>query len=189
LPAKLSDLLAGLGPDIPAHVLRAIQAVPRHHFIAEVYSDEVYKDAALPIGHGSTASRPSTVVAALTAIGKPQRVLEIGTGCGWQTALLSTFCYVYSIEAVLALAERASRDLHRYAVNLRCGNGLHGWPDAAPFGGIILCAAVDEPPAALLDQLTDDGVLVAQVGNAMCRMNKAGEITVMGGRARFATAV
>lgn len=189
MPAKLADLLATLGPDsLPAHLLSAIRDVPRHHFLAEIFSDEAYKDAAPPIANGLTASRPSTVVTMLAALGKPRKVLEIGTGCGWQTALLSMFAQTYSIEIHPGLAERAARDLRAYRVALRQGDGMQGWPEAAPFDGIIVCAALPEPPLALFDQMTEDGIMVAQVGNELCTLNKRGAFTPIGKRGRFAAA-
>jgi len=192
MPAQLADLLLTLGASlIPAHIIAAITAVPRHHFVSEIHRDDVYKDTPLPIASGLTASKPSTIVAMIEAIGHPKRVLEIGTGSGWQTALLAQFCdEVFSIEVHEGLAERAARDLRGYPVTLRQGNGLAGWPEAAPFDGILVCAELPEvAPAALLDQLSDDGVMVAQVGGEICRINKAGHISPIGKRARFAQAV
>jgi len=189
MTANLGDLLNALGPgSLPAHLLSAIETVPRHHFVAEVYSDEAYKDAALPIGHGLTASRPSTIVTMLKALGTPRRALEIGTGCGWQAALLSRYAETYSIEINPALHERAARDLRGYDVKLRLGDGLSGWPEAAPFDGIIVCAALEAVPAILLGQLSDDGRLVAQIGGEICRADKVGRITPLGYRGRFTPA-
>ena len=190
MPAQLPDLLAALGP-LPVHIEAAIRAVPRHHFLAEIYRDSAYKDAALPISDALTASKPSTVVAMLSALGHPRRVLEIGTGSGWQSALLAQFCdEVYSIEVHAGLAERAARDLRGYPVSLRHGNGLVGWPEAALFDGILVCAELPETvPAALLDQLADDGVMVAQMAGEICRIDRAGHISLTGKRARFAQAV
>jgi protein-L-isoaspartate(D-aspartate) O-methyltransferase len=162
MPAQLLDLLAGLGP-LPAHILRAIEEVPRHHFISEIFRDEAYKDSAPPIGHGAHASRPSTVVRMLSLLGKPRKVLEVGTGCGWKTALLSTFCEVHSIEINQGLHERAKRDLRGFNVNLYHGDGLKGIHDKAPFDGIIVCAAVKQVPPALLEQLS--GVMVLPIGD------------------------
>lgn len=187
MPASLPDLLNLLGA-LPPHLILALRAVPRHHFLAEVFADEAYKNSALPIGHGLTASRPSTVIAMLLALGERRKVLEVGTGCGWQTALLSTFAHTYSIEAHPKLAERAARDLRPYPVTLRQGDGLQGWPEAAPFDGIVVCAALDEPPQALFEQLTEDGVMVAQVGAEICTINKRGAFTPIGKRGRFSPA-
>jgi protein-L-isoaspartate(D-aspartate) O-methyltransferase len=192
MPAKLADLLNAIGAgSLPPHIVAAIEAVPRHHFLAEIYSDSAYKDAALPISATLTASRPSTVVAMLTALGRPRRVLEVGTGSGWQSALLTRFCAeVYSIEVHEGRAERAARDLRGYPVTLRQGNGLAGWPEAAPFDGILVCADLsnDASRAALIDQLTETGVMVAQVGGEICRIDKSGCISPIGKRSRFAPA-
>lgn len=186
MPAVLADLLRTLGAGtLPPHIVQALHAVPRHYFIAEVFADEVYKDAALPIGQGLTASRPSTVVAMLKALGEPKKVLEIGTGCGWQTALLSTFAQTYSIEVNERLSARAARDLRDYPVALRCGDGLEGWPEAAPFDGIVVCAALSEVPKTLTGQLSDAGVLVAQVGPDLCRIDRKGALTSLGKRGRL----
>ncbi len=175
MPARLHDLLAGLG-ELQPHILRAIEEVPRHWFLSEIYRDEAYKDSAPPIGHGAHASTPSTVVRMLTLLGQPRKVLEVGTGCGWQTALLSTYCEVHSVEVCPELHERARRDLRGFDVKLYLGDGLKGLPDVAPFDGIIMCAAVREIPESLLSQLS--GVMVAPVGDQnkqeILRVTKAG---------------
>ena len=177
MPAALSDLLAGFGPDVAGHVLRAIERVPRHHFVAEIFRDEAYKDCAIPIGHGVSASRPSVIARMLSLLGARSKVLEIGTGSGWQTALLSTYAETFSIECVAGLHERARRDLASYPVNLRLGDGRLGWQECAPFDGIIVSAAVSECPPALFDQLAPDGVMVLPLGNGerqqLCRIEKS----------------
>ncbi len=193
MPASLPDLLAGLGPDVSDHVLRAIGAVPRHHFVAEIFCDEVYKNTALPIGHGVNASRPSVIAKMLTLLGQPAKVLEIGTGCGWQTALLSTFAETYSIEINAALYERAARDLRPYRVHLKHDDGMMGWAEHAPFDGILLSAAAPECPPVLFDQLSADGVmvfpLVAADRQELCRVTKRnGKSPEMLGAARFVRA-
>lgn len=183
MPATLPDLLAGLGP-LPAHVLRAFEEVPRHRFVAEIFWDEAYKDAALPIGHGVNATKPSVVARVLSLLGERRKVLEIGTGCGWQTALLSTFAETYSIESHPMLYERARRDLAGYSVRLRLGNGLKGWPEHQPFDGIVVCAGVRAPPIALLEQLAPRGVMVVPLGNSerqsLCRVSKPGFVEDFG---------
>lgn len=151
--------------------------VPRHHFVAEIFCDEVYKDSALPIGHGVNCSRPSTVARMLTLLGERRKVLEVGTGCGWQTALLSTYAETYSVESIPALHERARRDLAAYPVRLRLGDGMLGWPEAKPFDGIIVCASVSQRPPMLFDQLSVDGVMVFPLDTGgrqeLCRVEKA----------------
>lgn len=146
-----------------------LERVPRFPFVAEIFAADADKDAAIPIGHGVHASRPSTIAAMLSLLGPRRRVLEIGTGCGWQTALLTRFAdTVYSIEYNPRLHERAARDLKAlgYDVTTRCGDGFMGWPEHAPFDGIIAACAVPDIPQALMDQLVPGGVLVAPVGDA-----------------------
>lgn len=150
-----------------------MEMVPRLPFVAEVFREESAKDAAIPIGHGVHASKPSTIARMLDLLcagrepHKRQRVLEIGTGCGWQTALLTKlFCEVYSIEYVLGLHERAGRDLRDYRVCLKHGDGFAGWPEQAPFDGIIASCAIPALPDLLVKQLAPGGVLVAPVGDA-----------------------
>lgn len=166
--------------------------VPRHHFVAEIFRDDVYKDTALPIGHGVNCSRPSTVTKMLSLLGERRKVLEIGTGCGWQTALLSTYAETYSIEAMPALHERAGRDLASYRVRLRLGDGMLGWPEAAPFDGIVVCASVSECPPLLFDQLSDDGVMVFPLDRGdrqeLCRVEKTSGRLQMFGAGRFVRA-
>jgi protein-L-isoaspartate(D-aspartate) O-methyltransferase len=155
---------------------------PRRFFVAEIFLQESAKDCGIPIGHGVCASRPSTIAHMLSLLfeaGPRRRVLEIGTGCGWQTALLSKLAQeVYSIEFIHSLHERARRDLRGYPVQLKQGDGFAGWPEAAPFDGIIAACAAERIPETLLDQLAPGGVLVAPVGNAnaqtMLRYTKDG---------------
>jgi protein-L-isoaspartate(D-aspartate) O-methyltransferase len=166
--AALVRLLPPIGDERVRH---AMHDVPRHQFVpADVPLSVAYADGPLDIGHGQTASQP-TVVAMMSEaleVRGPERVLEVGTGSGYQAAVLSLLAAkVYSIEVVAALAQEARDRLTRlgYAnVQVRAGDGYAGWPDAAPFDRILLTAAPPEAPTALLDQLTDGGVLVAPVG-------------------------
>jgi protein-L-isoaspartate(D-aspartate) O-methyltransferase len=153
-----------------ARVLDAMRAVPRHLFVPEAPLEEAYADAPAPIGHGQTISQPS-VVAIMTsalALTGSERVLEIGTGSGYQAAVLSLLASdVYSVEIVPELAERARRTLRSLGhanVHVRDGDGYEGWPDEAPFDRILLTAAPGEVPRALFDQLAVGGILVAPVG-------------------------
>jgi protein-L-isoaspartate(D-aspartate) O-methyltransferase len=160
-----------LPPTGDARVLDAMRTVPRHQFVpANVPLSSAYADDPLEIGHGQTISQPTTVALmseALDLQGR-ERVLEVGTGSGYQAAVLSVLAAeVYSIEVVEALAEDARSRLARlgYArVHVRTGDGCAGWPEAAPFDRILLTAAPPAIPAALLGQLADGGVLVAPVG-------------------------
>ncbi len=154
-----------------AVVLAAMESVPRHLFMDEALASQAYIDASLPIGHHQTISQPYIVARMIEVMrngGPLQRVLEIGTGCGYQAAVLSCVAQqVYSIERIKPLHELAKANLRPLRVpNLRLhyGDGMLGLPQAAPFDGIILAAAGLEVPQALLDQLTIGGRLVAPVG-------------------------
>ena len=152
-------------------VLGALEAVHRHLFIDEALSAQAYIDASLPIGHSQTISQPYIVARMIEVMrngGKLNRVLEIGTGCGYQAAVLSCLAQdVYSIERIKPLHELAKTNLRPMRIpNLRLhyGDGMLGLPQAAPFDGIILAAAGLEVPQALLEQLAIGGRLVAPVG-------------------------
>jgi protein-L-isoaspartate(D-aspartate) O-methyltransferase len=152
-------------------VLEAIATVPRHAFIDQALDGRAYEDSALPIGHQQTISKPSVVARMVELLFKPKKelgkVLEIGTGCGYQAAILSLVAEeVYSIERIKPLHEQARAKLRPFRIpNLRLvyGDGIRGLPQAAPFDGIILAAAGLGIPDALLDQLAIGGRLVAPV--------------------------
>lgn len=166
---RLVETLRSAGIDDLA-VLHAFDAVPRHRFVPEELRHRAYEDAALPIGHGQTISRPAVhaLHLALAALDGGERVLEIGTGSGFQTALLSRLAAeVYSVERVEALARGAQATLAELGcrnVTLRVGDGSRGWPDAAPFDAVLVGAAAPEVPTALCDQLADGGRLILPVG-------------------------
>uniref|UniRef100_UPI00016A3380 protein-L-isoaspartate(D-aspartate) O-methyltransferase n=1 Tax=Burkholderia oklahomensis TaxID=342113 RepID=UPI00016A3380 len=152
-------------------VLAAMAAVPRHMFVDPGLAAQAYEDAALPIGHQQTISKPSVVarMIELAAAGRTlERVLEIGTGCGYQAAVLSRVARdVYSIERVKPLYERAKLNLRPLRVpniRLHYGDGRVGLPAAAPFDAIVIAAAGLDVPRALLEQLAIGGRLVAPVG-------------------------
>jgi protein-L-isoaspartate(D-aspartate) O-methyltransferase len=152
-------------------VLAALQAVPRHLFIEPALSAQAYIDASLPIGHNQTISQPYIVarmIEAMRSAGPLQRVLEIGTGCGYQGAVLAFVAEeVYSIERIKPLHELAKSNLRTLRLSnlrLQYGDGMLGLPQVAPFDGIILAAAGLEVPRALLEQLAIGGRLVAPVG-------------------------
>lgn len=154
-----------------AKVLAAMEAVPRHSFVEPAMSGQAYVDASLPIGHHQTISQPYIVARMIELMrngGVLNRVLEIGTGCGYQAAVLSLLAKdVYSIERIKPLHELAKANLRplRIAnIRLHYGDGMLGLPQVAPFDGIILAAAGLEVPQALLEQLTVGGRLVAPVG-------------------------
>ena len=153
-------------------VLAAMRRVPRHLFVPEPLWREAYDNHPLPIGHGQTISQPSLValMTELLALSPRSRVLEIGTGSGYQAAVLAEIAgEVFSIEIVRPLAESAARALHRAGydgVRLRIGDGWQGWPEAAPFDAIIVTCAPDEVPAPLVAQLREGGRLCIPVGPA-----------------------
>jgi len=155
-----------------ARVIAAMERVPRDAFVPEEYGDEAFADGPVPIGFGQTISQPYVVAWMTQALDvrAGQRVLEVGTGSGYQAAILAELgADVWSIEIVPELAARASAALasqgyHR--VHLRVGSGYDGWPEAAPFDKIILTAAPADVPQALIDQLADGGRLVAPVGTS-----------------------
>lgn len=151
-------------------VLRVIRKVPRHEFVPEHFTGAAYDDHPLDIGYGATISQPYIVAAMsqLLDLSKTDRVLEIGTGSGYQAAVLAELAgEVFSIEVVPQLAISAAQTLRRlsYAnVHVREGDGYLGWPEEAPFDRIILTAAPPELPSALLSQLIPGGRLVAPIG-------------------------
>jgi len=164
-----------------ARVLAAMQAVPRHRFVDEALASRAYEDAALPIGHAQTMSQPWVVARMIAAVcerGVPRRVLEVGAGCGYQAAVLAQLAReVYAIERIGALVETTRRRLQDLRqtlavrnVRLAHGDGMKGWPTAAPFDAILVAAAGLEIPAALLEQLAPHGRLIAPEGGAQQRL-------------------
>lgn len=151
-------------------VLAAMLRVPRHRFVPTALADHACDDRPLPIGHGQTISQPSivaTMTAALELTGR-ERVLEIGTGCGYQTAVLAEIAReVFSVEIVEPLAAEAAEILADWKnVRTRTGDGFHGWPEAAPFDAIIVTCAPEEIPPPLIVQLADGGRMIGPVGPA-----------------------
>lgn len=152
-------------------VLAAIEQTPREAFVPAELRDEAYLNAPLPIGRGQTISQPYVVALMTQALQVPAqgRVLEIGTGSGYQAAILSRIAgRVFSIERHRALLEEAERrfaELGLCNIACRLGDGAEGWPEQAPFDRIILTAAPPELPPLLIEQLAPDGVLVAPVGD------------------------
>jgi protein-L-isoaspartate(D-aspartate) O-methyltransferase len=152
-----------------AKVLEAMRKVPRHKFVPERMMQLAYEDEPLPIGHGQTISQPYIValMTELLELDENSKVLEVGTGSGYQAAVLAEICdSVSSIEIVCELADRADSTLKAlgYRVDVKCGDGYRGWPEKAPFDGIIVTAAPDEVPQPLLDQLAEGGKLVIPIG-------------------------
>lgn len=151
-------------------VLAAMRTVPRHEFVPEEQRHFAYDDRPLPIGHGQTISQPY-IVALMTEQLRPQpqdRVLEIGTGSGYQAAVLSGLVKeVFTIEIIAPLAKRAETDLRRLGytnVFVRAGDGYKGWPEQAPFDSVIVTCAPDQVPRLLVEQLKEGGRMVIPVG-------------------------
>jgi protein-L-isoaspartate(D-aspartate) O-methyltransferase len=165
----VADTIEGRGVQDP-DVLRAMRSVPRHLFVSAPYLDQAYDDHPLPIGYGQTISQPYVVawMTELLELKAGEKVLEIGTGSGYQAAVLAElgFVEVYSIEIVPELAESADERLQSlgYAVHTKQGDGYYGWPEAGPFDAIIVTAAPDHLPAPLVAQLVDGGRLVIPIG-------------------------
>lgn len=152
-------------------VLRAMRAVARHRFVPAEYVDQAYADHPLPIGYGQTISQPYIVawMTELLALQPGEKVLEIGTGSGYQAAVLAALddIEVYTIEIVPELTEQAAtrlRDLGYTNVHVKQGDGYYGWEEFAPFDAIIVTAAPDHLPAPLAQQLKDGGRLVIPIG-------------------------
>lgn len=160
-----------------ARVIDVIRNTPRHHFIDQALHSRAYENTALPIGHGQTISQPWVVARMTEALlervdgtrGVPQKVLEIGTGSGYQAAVLAALVpelfTVERIEELLRQARRRFRQLGLTNVRTRHDDGKLGWADEAPFDAIMLTAAGDTIPSRILDQLSPTGVLVAPVGS------------------------
>jgi len=167
----IREQLVGAGRNITnAHVLAVMEKVPRHEFVPEQDRNRAYDDRALPIGYDQTISQPY-IVAFMTEQLDPQptdRVLEIGTGSGYQAAVLAQLvAEVYTIEIIEPLAQRAEADLKRLGytnIRVRAGDGSQGWPEAAPFDAIIVTCAPEKVPPPLVEQLRDGGRMIIPVG-------------------------
>jgi len=154
-------------------VLKAMEKVERHLFVPEGLRHLAYEDYPLPIGEGQTISQPYIValMTELLSLKPSERVLEIGTGSGYQAAILAEICrQVYTIEIIPALAERAEKilaELQYKNVKVKCGDGFAGWKEFAPFDGIIVTCAPPSVPGPLLEQLAEGGRLVIPVGEQL----------------------
>ncbi len=152
-------------------IVRAFSRVPRENFIPSELKQEAYEDTALPIGKGQTISQPYTiaVMLSLLELKKSQKVLEVGSGCGYVLALLSEMVgnggKVFGVEIIKELAENAEKNLSGYRnVRVYNKNGFYGLPEEAPFDRILISAAVAKIPEPLIEQLKEDGIIVAPVG-------------------------
>lgn len=159
------------GGIIDTALLSAMEKVPREMFVPDAFQDRAYEDTALPIGYGQTISRPRVVAQMIEALAVDDRVkiLEIGTGSGYQTAVLSHLCRrVYTIERhrdLLRVAEGRFAALERRNITTRAGDGWRGWPEQTPFTHILVSAAAREIPPVLVKQLGTGGVMVIPVGD------------------------
>lgn len=156
-----------------AAVLNLIRSAPRHLFVDEALASRAYEDTALPIGFGQTISQPFIVARMTEALLEdsiPAKVLEVGTGCGYQTLILASLVkQVYSVERLAALQQRARQTLNSLKirnVRFKHADGGWGWPQHAPYDGILVTAAPEEVPPALLEQLAVGGRMVIPVGGA-----------------------
>jgi len=152
-------------------VIQAMKKVPRHLFIDKTYYHQAYNDYPLPIGQNQTISQPYMVASMteLLELKDDERVLEIGTGSGYQTAILALLCSkVYSVERISELTRKARLTLKQLGfsnINLIVRDGTLGWPEFAPYNGIIVTAGAPEIPDALIEQLANNGRMVIPVGN------------------------
>ncbi|MGA2200452.1 MAG: protein-L-isoaspartate(D-aspartate) O-methyltransferase [Terriglobales bacterium] len=156
-------------------VLDAMRSVPRHEFVPESFRQDAYEDHPLPIGEGQTISQPYIVAAMLEylALQATDRVLEVGTGSGYVTALLSLLsAEVYSVERHAPLAASAEATLQRLEyrnVKIKVGDGSQGWAEYAPFDAILVSAATPDMPSALFDQLREGGRMMVPIGPSSCQ--------------------
>ena len=167
---RLVETLGDLGIN-DIFVLDAFRRVPRHLFVDQAVADTAYQDVTLPLGYQQTLSQPSVVARMLELLRagqSMQRVLEVGAGSGFQTALLSHLSeQVFAIERIAPLATDARKRMDQLEIEnvvIRHGDGLLGWSEFAPFDGIVLAACPEQVPPGLFDQLADGGRLIAPVG-------------------------
>jgi protein-L-isoaspartate(D-aspartate) O-methyltransferase len=154
-------------------ILQAFEKTPRELFVPEPFQDRAYENAAFPIGHGQTISQPLVVafMIQMLEVGDRHRILEIGTGSGYQSVILSYLCRrVYTIERIRGLMQDADKNfkvLARHNITTRIGDGSKGWPEQAPFERIVVSAGAIEPPQKLLDQLAPGGIMVIPIGDPL----------------------
>jgi len=174
MPARLQEMVEQQIRErgvTDVRVLDAMRAVPRDRFVPPDVTSEAYEDRPLPIGSGQTISQPYIVgyMTEVLEVASSHKVLEVGTGSGYQAAVLSELVReVYTIEIVPELARRAEtvlRELNRTNIHVRAGDGYAGWPEEAPFDRVIVTAAPEELPRPLVDQLAAGGRLVVPVGS------------------------
>ena len=188
----IEDQIRGRGIDEP-RLIEAMRAVPRHRFIPVEYRSHAYEDCAVSLDLGQTVSQPYIVglmTRLLNAV-ESDRILEIGTGSGYQTAILARLARtVYTVERLSILSERARETLESLGfdnIHYRIGDGYKGWDEEAPFEGIVVTAAPDTLPDALFRQLKAGGRMVIPIGQELCTVTRSGEeaVTVHHGGVRF----
>lgn len=171
IEAMVTETREYIGKDrLDRRVIEALKKVPRHEFVPEMYKPYAYLNRPLPIGDGQTISQPYIValMTDLAAIDRDSIVLEIGTGSGYQAAILGELVeHVYTVEIIDSLAQRSQRvlfDLGYDNISVRLGDGFNGWQEHAPYDAIIVTAAPEEVPAPLIEQLKPGGKIVIPVG-------------------------
>jgi protein-L-isoaspartate(D-aspartate) O-methyltransferase len=169
--AQIARMAAQGGPAVSERVLAALGKVPRHELVPERLREHAYEDRPLPIGAGQTISQPYVVaiMSELADVTPGEKVLEVGTGSGYQAAVLAELgARVFTIEIVEALGREAQQRLNALGygerVRVRIGDGYKGWPDEAPYDAVVVTAAPEEVPPPLLEQLAPGGTLVVPVG-------------------------
>ena len=183
--AKLLLLLRQEGVT-DSRILSAFESIPREIFVDELFKNHAYENVSLPIDCGQTISQPSVIAIMTKALdlGARMKALEIGTGSGYQTAILARLCRrVYTVERHRTLSIEAAKKFHKltiHNVSTKVGDGYSGWPAQAPFQRILITAAAAEPPPRLLEQLGDGGVMVIPIGSAdseqtLYRLQREGE--------------
>ena len=183
--AKLVLLLRQEGVT-DSRILSAFESVPRELFVDELFKNHAYENVSLPIDCGQTISQPSVIAIMTKALdlGARMKALEIGTGSGYQTAILARLCRrIYTVERHRTLSIEAAKKFHQltiHNVSTKVGDGYSGWPAQAPFQRILVTAAAVEPPPRLLEQLGDGGVMVIPIGSAdseqtLYRLQREGE--------------
>lgn len=175
-----------------SRVLEAMREIPRHLFVEDALRGQAYSDFPLPIGEGQTISQPY-IVALMTQmlnLKGHEKVLEVGSGCGYQTAILARLCtQVYSVERIKKLLSKARKNLDKtrcFNAICKAADGTLGWPEHSPYDAIIVTAGGPEIPKALIEQLADPGILVIPVGDRVTQQltkvsKQSGEITIESG--------
>ncbi len=188
----IEEQIRGRGLDEP-RLIEAMGAVPRHRFIPEAYRAQAYEDCAVSLDLGQTVSQPYIVglMTRLLGVNELDRILEIGTGSGYQTAILARLARsVYTVERLSVLGQRARETLESLGyddIHYRIGDGHGGWPEEAPFDGIIVTAAPSVLPEALFRQLKSGGRMVIPIGEELYTVTRSGDeaVKVHHGGVRF----